>query len=154
MGLPLAVIDLIIKWIIQIFENFILNKLKVKKKVIRTKLLYKCFFVLFWLQLFFSRFEWVTLLSCHHGDSVGLNYNPFFPQTQSKVRCYESAWQDADRRSCYLSGSVCRADSGSSRWSALCTSARARRADRSLVLGLFRIPSAQRFLRIKQTNTR
>lgn len=56
------------------------------------------------------------------------------------------------RQSCYLSGSVCRANSGSSRWSAPCRSVHAHRGDRSLVLGLFHTPSAQRFLQIKQNN--
>lgn len=47
----------------------------------------------------------------------------------------------------YLSDSVCRADSGSSRWSVRCRSARARRADRCPAPGLSRRPSAQKSLR-------
>lgn len=54
------------------------------------------------------------------------------------------------RQSCYLSGSVYRANSGSSRWSALCRSVRGHSQDMSLVLGLFHIPSAQRILQIKK----
>lgn len=53
----------------------------------------------------------------------------------------------------YLSGSVCRANSGSSRWSALCRSVHVHRKDRFLALGLFRMPCAQRFLWLEQENS-
>lgn len=58
-----------------------------------------------------------------------------------------------DKRTCgYLSGSVCRANSGSSHWNARCRSVHAHRKDRCLALGLFHIPYAQRFLWSKWEN--
>lgn len=54
----------------------------------------------------------------------------------------------------YRCDSACRADSGACRWSAPCTSGRARREDRPLVPGPSRIPCAQRFLHTHtQTHT-